>query len=305
MAAAVPDFPYDAAVAELRTIRDLLRFGVTQLQSHQVFFGHGFPDARTEAGYLIAWALHLPPGTLDDHLGASLLRGERKMILDLFRRRVLERVPSPYLTGEAWLGEFSFRVDDRVLIPRSFIADLLGEGLAPWVADPEQVTDALDMCTGSGCLAILLAHAFPAARVEGVDISSGALDVARHNLADYGLQERIALHASDLFASVPPRTYDVIVSNPPYVDQSSMDALPPEYRKEPSLALAGGSDGLDLVRRLIEEASGRLKPGGVLVVEIGHNREALEAAFPDLPFTWLETHAGHEFVFLLTREQLP
>ncbi len=305
MVAATPDFPYDAAVAELRTIRDLLRFGVTQLQSHRVFFGHGFPDARTEAAYLIAWALNLPPGGLDDHLGASLLRSERKTILDLFRRRVLERVPAPYLTGEAWLGEFSFRVDDRVLIPRSFIADLLGEGLAPWVADPVQVTDALDMCTGSGCLAILLAHTFPEARVDGVDVSPGALEVARHNVADYGLEDRVALHASDLFAALPPRTYDVIVSNPPYVDRPSMDALPPEYRQEPSLALAGGDDGLDLVRRLLADAPSRLKPGGILVVEIGHDREALEAAYPDVPFTWLETHAGHEFVFLLTREQLP
>jgi ribosomal protein L3 glutamine methyltransferase len=297
--------PYDAAVAELSTVGDLLRFGITTLAQHEVFFGHGFPDARSEITQLLAWALGLAPDELGDHLQARLLRSERKRVLDLFSRRVCERVPVPYLTGEAWLAGFRFEVDPRVLIPRSFISDLLADSLAPWVDDAGRIAHALDMCTGSGCLAVLMAHAFPEAAIDAVDVSTDALEVARANIVAHGLEERVCVVGSDLFSALDGRHYDLIVSNPPYVNATSMASLPPEYREEPALALAGGEDGLDLVRRLLAEAPRHLAPDGLLVVEIGHNRDALEAAYPRTPFTWLETHAGDEFVFLLTRDQLP
>ncbi len=299
-----PD-PYAAAGAELVTIRDALRFARSRFNGARLAFGHGFPDARTEAAYLIAWALDLPHASFDEHLDARLTREEMGRVIALLRRRAEERVPAPYLTREAWLGDYRFYVDERVLIPRSFIADLLLEGLAPWIAEPGAVRSALDLCTGSGCLAILLAEAFPDARVHGADISDAALAVAVRNVEEYGLAGRIELIRSDLMSGLAEARYDLIVSNPPYVDARSMAELPAEYRHEPDLALAGGADGLDLVRRLLKQASTHLVPGGLLVVEIGHNRAALERAYPDVPFTWLETHAGDEFVFLLHREELP
>jgi ribosomal protein L3 glutamine methyltransferase len=290
---------------ELFTLRDLLRFAISSMSRAEVAHGHGFPDAMAEAVYLIQWFCRLPQDSLGDNLDARLTRTERVAFLDLLHRRVAERVPAPYLTGEAWLGDFRFRVDPRVLIPRSFIAELLLEGLAPWVPDTGGIRRALDLCTGSGCLAILLAHAFPEALVDGVDLAADALDVARMNVADHGVEDRLRLIQSDLFAGLDAQRYDLIVSNPPYVDAPSMDALPREYRHEPSLALAAGRDGLDLVRRILSEARGHLNEGGVLVVEIGHNRAALESAYPDAPFTWLSTHAGDDYVFLLNRDELP
>lgn len=299
-----PD-PYADAAAELGTIRDMLRFAVTRFRANDLAFGHGFPDARAEAAYLIGWMLDLPHADFDLYLDARLTREEIAAIVEILNRRAEERVPSPYLTREAWLGDYRFHVDERVLIPRSFIADLLQDGLAPWVADPESIGSAIDVCTGSGCLAILLAAAFPSARVHGSDISTDALDVARVNVEDYGLGDRIELLQSDLMSGLGNRQYDLIVSNPPYVDAAAMAVLPPEYRHEPALALAGGPDGLDLVRKLLKQAAMHLESGGLLVVEIGHNRGALEAAYPTVPFTWLETHAGDEFVFLLRRDELP
>ena len=296
--------PAAAAVDELRTLRDLVRFGTTAMAQAGVACGHGFPDPATESTVLAAWVLGLPPGDLDRHLDARLLRTERETLVRLLRRRVEERVPLPYLTGEAWLGDFRFRVDPRVLIPRSFIADLVLEGLAPWVADPGSVADALDLCTGSGCLAVLVAHVFPNARVDAVDLSPDALAVASLNVADHGLESRVRLVHSDLFGALAGHRYHLVVSNPPYVDADAMAALPAEYRHEPAMALAAGDDGLDLVRRLLSSAADHLHPGGLLVVEVGHHREAVESLWPRLPFTWLETHAGDGFVFLLTREQL-
>jgi len=299
-----PD-PFDAAGAELVTIRDALRFAVSRFNHDRLAFGHGFPDARTEAAYLIAWALDLPHASFDEHLDARLTRSEMSNVVALLRRRAGERVPAPYLTREAWLGDYRFYVDERVLIPRSFIADLLLESLSPWIADPGSVGLALDLCTGSGCLAILLAEAFPEAQVHAADISEAALAVARRNVEDYGLAGRIELLRSDLMSGLGEARYDLIVSNPPYVDARSMTELPAEYRHEPDVALAGGIDGLDLVHKLLSQAATRLAPGGLLVVEIGHNRAALEQAYPDVPFTWLETHAGNEFVFLLRDDELP
>lgn len=296
---------YAAAASELVSIRDALRFAVSRFHGAALSFGHGFPDARTEAAYLVAWVLDLPHASFDEHLDARLTRQEMAEVIALVRRRVEERKPAPYLTREAWLGDFRFYVDERVLIPRSFISELLLQALAPWVGEPESVRRALDLCTGSGCLAILLAEAFPRAAVDAADLSEAALEVARRNVEDYGLEGRVRLVQSDLMTALGDVQYDVIVSNPPYVDAAAMAALPPEYRHEPVLALEGGTDGLTLVHELLTQARAHLAPGGLLVVEIGHQRETLERAYPDVAFTWLETHAGDEFVFLLRREELP
>ncbi|MEO8039783.1 MAG: 50S ribosomal protein L3 N(5)-glutamine methyltransferase [Betaproteobacteria bacterium] len=296
---------FAAAAEELEAVRDVLRFAVTTFNAAGLAFGHGFADARAEAAYLIAWALDLPHAGFDEYVDARLTRAEIRSVMALLRRRAEERMPSPYLTGEAWLGDYRFHVDERVLVPRSFIADLLFTQLSPWITDPASVRLALDLCTGSGCLAVLLAEAFPEAQVDGVDVSDAALEVAHRNVVDYALQDRVRLIQSDLMNALPEVRYDLIVSNPPYVVAAAMDDLPAEYRREPDLALRGGTDGLDLVRRIIAQAADRLSPGGLLVVEIGYNRAALEAAYPATPFTWLETHAGDDFVFLLTREDLP
>jgi ribosomal protein L3 glutamine methyltransferase len=295
---------FSQAKTQLSTLRDLLRFAVSRFNEANLFFGHGTHNAYDEAAYLILHSLHLPLDTLEPFLDARLTSGELESLLHTLERRVTERIPAAYLTHEAWLGDFRFYVDERVIVPRSFIAELLREQLSPWVEDPEVVTSALDLCTGSGCLAILMAHAFPNAEIDAADLSPDALEVAKRNVADYAMEEQIRLVQSDLFAALEGQRYDVIVSNPPYVNAPSVQALPPEYRHEPEMALGSGEDGLDATRAILRDAPKHLNPGGILVVEIGHNRDTLEAAYPELPFTWLETSAGDEFVFLLRREQL-
>lgn len=290
---------------ELITVRDFLRYAITRFTTAGLFFGHGSDNAWDEAAYLILHALKLPLDQLEPFLDARLLPEERRTLMDLIDRRARERLPVAYLTQEAWLGEYRFYVDERVIVPRSFIAELLEEQLAPWINDPWSIEQALDLCTGSACLAILMATHFPNARVDAVDLSPDALAVAHRNVDDYGLQDRIELISSNLFGALEGRRYDLIVSNPPYVNADSMASLPPEYRREPRMALAGGDDGLDLVRVILERAESHLKPGGLLVVEIGHNRDALETAYPELPFTWLETSAGDQFVFMLRQDELP
>lgn len=295
---------YPRAADELFTLRDWLRFAVSRFEEAGIFFGHGTQNSYDEAAWLLLSALHLPHDTLENFLDAVLTEPERKHLAHLIERRVTERIPTAYLVREAWLGDFRFYVDERVIVPRSFIAELLREQLAPWVDNPEEIVSVADICTGSGCLAILAAHAFPNAEVDAVDISDDALAVARRNITDYGLQDHVAPIKSDMLSALAGKTYDIILSNPPYVDAPSMNALPQEYRQEPDLALASGGDGLDHTHTLLREAAEHLNPGGLLIVEIGHNRDALEAARPDLPFTWLEVSAGDQFVFLLTREQL-
>jgi ribosomal protein L3 glutamine methyltransferase len=295
---------FDQAKTQLSTVRDLLRFAVSRFNEANLFFGHGTQNAYDEAAYLILHTLHLPLDTLEPFLDARLTTGELDGVLHTLERRVKERIPSAYITHEAWLGDFRFYVDERVIVPRSFIAELLREELVPWVENPEEVTAALDLCTGSGCLAILMAHAFPNAEIDAADISPDALEVAKRNVADYALEEQVRLVQSDLFQGLEGQSYDVIVSNPPYVNAPSVRALPQEYLHEPKLALGSGEDGLDATRVILREAPKHLNPGGILVVEIGHNRAALEEAFPDLDFTWLETSAGDEHVFLLRREQM-
>lgn len=296
---------FEQARQELLTLRDLLRFSVSRFNEAGLFFGHGSDNAWDEAVYLLLHTLHLPLERLEPFLDARLTSEERVAALGIIERRVAERIPAAYLTKEAWLGDHRFYVDERVIVPRSFIAELLDEQLSPWIDDPWAVGSVLDLCTGSGCLAILAAHAFPEAVVDAVDISPDALAVAARNVADYGLESRLQLVQSDVFAAIPGKRYDVIISNPPYVNAESMAVLPREYRCEPELALASGEDGLDLVRTLLAEAHEHLNPGGLLIVEIGHNREDLEAAFPNTPFTWLDTAAGDQYVFLLRREELP
>lgn len=297
---------YDDARAQLRTVRDLLRFAVTRFEAADLFYGHGSDNAWDEAAYLVHHALHLPLERIEAFLDARLTAAERGTVLNMLRRRVEERVPAAYLTGEAFLGPYRFRVDERVIVPRSFIGELMIDGdLAPWIDDPETVENVLELCTGSGCLAIVAAHTFPNAKVDAVDLSTDALEVARLNVADYGLEDTITLYHSDLYQALPQKRYDLILSNPPYVNAPSMATLPEEYRREPEMALAGGEDGLDLVHTILHEAPRFLTENGLLVVEIGHNRDDLEAAYPDTPFTWLETESGNQFVFLLNAADLP
>ena len=248
--------------------------------------------------------LKLPPDKLEPFFDARLTSSERDAVLNVIERRVRERIPAAYLTNEAWLGEHKFYVDQRVIVPRSFIAELLREELDPWVADAEAIESVLDLCTGSGCLAILAALTFPHAVIDAVDLSSDALEVARRNVDDYALADRIELIRSNLFDELDDRHYDLVISNPPYVTAKSMSALPQEYLREPAMALASGIDGLDHVRTILREAPNYLNEGGLLVVEVGFNREGVEAAFPDLPLTWAETSAGDGVVFLVTREEL-
>ncbi len=287
----------------VRTVRDLVRYAVSAFNRAELSFGHGTDNAYDEAVYLVLHSLHLPLDRLEPFLDAALSPAEIEAALTLIQARIEKRLPAAYLTNEAWLGEFRFYVDERVIVPRSHISELLQEQLSPWITDPEAVGRCLDLCTGSGCLAILLAHAFANAAVDATDLSEDALQVARRNVSDYGLGQRIDLRQCDLFGSLDAR-YDVIVSNPPYVDAETMAALPAEYRAEPSVALAAGKDGLDIIRRIIDRAADYLTPDGVLVVEVGHDRPALERAYPDLPFVWLETRAGADFVFLLTAGDL-
>ena len=295
---------FSEASASLKTLRDCLRFAVSRFHEGELFFGHGSETAYDEAAYLILHTLHLPLDKLEPFLDATLTQSEIYDVLNIIEKRVEQRVPAAYLTHQALLGDMSFYVDERVIVPRSFIAELLREQLFPWVENPDDVTSVLDMCTGSGCLAILAAHAFPYAAIDAADLSADALDVAQYNVSDYGLEDRITLIESDLFTKLQGKRYDIIISNPPYVDAPSVEALPQEYLHEPQLALGSGADGLDATRVILKNAAEHLNDGGMLLVEIGHNRDALEAAFPHLPFTWLDVSAGDEFVFMLRREDL-
>jgi len=287
------------------TMRDLLRYAVSRFNAAKLFFGHGSSNALDEAAYLILHTLHLPLDKIDPYLDARLLPEEIQDVLNVIERRTTDRVPAAYITNEAWLGTYRFYVDERVIVPRSFIAELIPEYFSPWVSDPEAITDILELCTGSGCLPIMLADAFPQAHVDTADISSDALAVAQRNVDEYELQDRITLYTSDLYQQLPQKKYDMIISNPPYVNSASMEKLPKEYLHEPQIALGGGSDGMDLVRTIIMHAKSHLTENGILMVEIGNERAYAEAAFPDLPFTWLSTSAGDDMVFLLTADQLP
>ncbi len=292
------------AIQELHTLRDLLRYAVSRFNAAGLSFGHGSDNAWDEAVYLLLHALHLPLDTLDPFLDARLLPEERQRCLALLERRVSERLPAAYLTGEAWLQGHRFKVDPRVIIPRSPISELLADGLSPWIEDPDSVDYVLDLCTGSGCLAVLAALAFPNAQVDAVDLSEQALEVADQNIELSGLDGRIATHCSDLFDQLPECEYQLILCNPPYVNSRSMQTLPQEYRHEPAMALAGGEDGMDLVRRLLRDAPAFMAPDGLLVLEIGNEYANFIAAFPELDPVWLSTANTEDHILMLTRDQL-
>ena len=292
-------------LAELVTLRDWLRYAVTRFNRSSLHFGHGCTDAYDEAVWLLLHTLALPLDRLEPFLDACITAEEREQLFEAIERRTTERIPTAYLVNEAWLGDFRFYVDSRVIVPRSFFAELLGDGLSPWLPEHGEVREALDLCTGSGCLAILMAHVFPNARVVGADLSDDALAVAQRNVEDYGLQAQVELVKTDVFSGLAGRRFDLIVSNPPYVTRESMDALPAEYLHEPRMALAAGEDGMDVVRRIIAGARAHLTPDGVLAVEVGHNRDLVEAAFPDLPLVWLPTSGGDDMVFLVQACDLP
>ncbi len=289
----------------LCSVRDLIRYGVSRFNEAKLFFGHGSDNAWDEAVYLVLFALHLPPDQLEPFMDARVLPQERERALSLIDLRCEQRLPAPYLTHEAWLQGFRFHVDQRVIVPRSPIAELLMNQLSPWISDPYEVTGILDLCTGSGCLAIIAAHQFPEAFVDATDISRDALDVAVINVAQHGMDDRLNLHHGSLYDPLPVAArYDLIISNPPYVNTTSMGKLPAEYRHEPRLALAGGDDGMDIVRTIIEQAPAHLSDEGLLVIEIGHERAFFEAAFPELEPIWLDTAEASDQILLLSRGQL-
>jgi len=292
------------ASGELLTLLDYVRFAVSRFKESKLVFAHGTADPVTEAAFLVCEALHLNPAAhFEGFAYARLTAAEGKHILDLINRRVTTRKPAAYLVNKIYMRGLPFYVDERVIVPRSFIGELLDshfagdQSEAASLIDPHEVESVLDLCTGSGCLAILAARHFPNAAIDAVDISKEALAVAARNVADYGLEDRITLHRGDLFTPLGERRYDLIISNPPYVDAEGMASLPPECRAEPKLALNGGADGLDLVRRILDEAAAHLTPAGGLLCEIGRGRENLEAAYPQLPLLWLDTEDSEAEVF--------
>ncbi|PPC80294.1 MAG: 50S ribosomal protein L3 N(5)-glutamine methyltransferase [Hyphomicrobium sp.] len=294
-----------SAADELLTIRDWLRYGVSAFNDAKLVFGHGTDNALDEAAFLILSALHLPIDTLDPWLDCRLAQSERVRVRDLIAARIATRKPAAYLTQTAYIQGRKFYVDERVIVPRSFIGELIcQDSLAAVVTDADAISSVLDLCTGSGCLAILAAEAFPNASVDASDISSDALAVARRNVDDYDLAARVQLIQSDLFSMLPTRRYDLIISNPPYVTEASVATFAAEYQSEPLLAHLGGPDGLDLVRVILKHARDYLAPNGILVIEIGAGRDALEAAYPSLPFIWLDTETSEGEVFALTAEDL-
>ena len=290
-------------ILELMTFRDMVRWGASQFNAAGLHFGHGNTNAWDEALYLVRYALHLSPLEDQHVIDARLLPSEKKQIAALFERRIGERKPAPYLTHESWFAGLSFYVDERVIIPRSPIAELIQQEFSPWL-DGQEVSMILDLCTGSGCIAIACAFAFPGSEVDAVDISKDALAVANQNIKRYQLEDTVHLVQSDLFDNLLPKQYGLIVCNPPYVDAQEMAALPPEYKHEPNLALAGGEDGLDSVERILKKAADYLAPEGVLIVEVGASEAAAQTRFADYPFTWLTLERGGQGIFLLTREQL-
>ena len=293
------------APGELQTIRDWLRFAVTSFNQAELSYGHGTSNALDEAAFLILSTLALEPDSLETWGQCRLTATESAAVSAIIARRIETRKPASYLTQSAWIGPHKFYVDERVIVPRSFIGELIcRDGLASIVEEPEIIASVLDLCTGSGCLAILAALAFPDARVDASDISADALDVARRNVADYELGDRITLHKADLYDGLPSATYDLVIANPPYVTAAAVKAFPPEYRAEPELAHLGGDDGLAIVHRILSQARERLSPCGTLIVEIGDGRERLEFARPDLPFLWLDTETSEGEVFALSAADL-
>ena len=290
--------------AQLTTIRDYIRWAASRFNEAGLFFGHGTASATDEAAMLVLHAIHQPYDLPAGYFNCVLDSSERVAILALLERRITERKPASYLTQQAWFAGLPFYVDERVLVPRSPFAELIEQRFEPWLDDPDAVTDVLDLCTGSGCIAIATALAFPDARVDAVDISPDALAVARINVDRHDLADYVNLLQSDLFGAIGSKKYDLIVSNPPYVSHAEWAALPLEYHAEPRIGLESGETGLDCVNTILKQAKAHLKPGGLLIVEVGSSAEALEAAYPQLPFCWIDFERGGDGVFVLSYDQL-
>jgi ribosomal protein L3 glutamine methyltransferase len=292
------EHPFERVPDQLATLRDFVRWGASRFVAGGLSFGHGTANAYDESLALVLHAVHLDHNVPETILDARLTPAEQRDVLALFKRRVEERIPLAYLMGKAWFAGLEFTVDERVLVPRSPIAELIESGFEPWLGG-RAVHRILDLCTGSGCIAIACAHAFPEAEVDAVDLSADALAVAAINVERYGLQAQVKLFQSDLFAALGERRYDLIVSNPPYVDAADMAALTPEFKHEPELGLAAGDDGLDIVRRMLVDASNHLEPDGMMAVEVGNSAPALCASYPEIEFIWPEFERGGDGVFLL------
>lgn len=290
-------------IDHLITMGDFVRWGASRFNEAGLTFGHGTDNAQDEAFHLVTYALHLPHEIPPYMIETRLIREERIAVYELLQNRVTTRLPAPYLTHQAWFAGIPFYVDERVLVPRSPIAELIEVGFEPWV-DSNRVEDILDLCTGSGCIAIASAFAYPHAHVDATDLSAEALEVAHKNVEQHHVMDQVRLIEGDLFQGLENRKYDVIVSNPPYVDAEDMAALTEEYKHEPVMGLAAGKDGLDIVRRILKQAGDYLKPGGILIVEVGNSAAALVESYPDVPFTWLEFERGGHGVFLLTTDQV-
>ena len=296
-------YSQEEVIQSLHTITDFIRYGASRFKQAELFYGHGNVSAVDEAAFLVLHTLNLEPDTHSVYFTANLTEAEKLAVYNILERRATEKIPAAYLTNEAWFAGMSFYVDERVLVPRSPIAELIQHHFQPWV-HADEVEQILDLCTGSGCIAIACAAYFPQAEVDAVDISEDALDVALQNIERHGMIEQVNIIQSDLFSNLKDRQYDIIVSNPPYVDADDLSNMPQEFRAEPELGLAAGEDGLDLVVPMLEQASQHLYPGGILIVEVGNSDIALQACFPDLPFYWLEFEHGGHGVFMLTKEQL-
>jgi ribosomal protein L3 glutamine methyltransferase len=300
----VVQFNTEEIINDLHTLSDFLRFGMSRFHEADLFFGHGTDNAWDEAVSLVLYALHLPGNLSDNLLGARLVETEKREILALFARRINERIPAAYITHQAYFCQLPFYVDERVLVPRSPIGELIQAKFSPWIAADRPVHGILDLCTGSGCIAIACAYAFPDAEVDALDLSEEALEVAEINIHNHELNEQVIPIKSDLFSSVQGHTYDLIVSNPPYVDAEDMEDLPDEFKHEPSMGLACGNDGLDLVRKILAQAAEHLNDDGLLICEVGNSMVHVQDVYPEVPFTWLEFEHGGFGVFMLTKAQL-
>lgn len=290
-------------IDEVNSLRDMIYFGAEQFEQAELYYGHGSDNALDEAAYLAFFALDIPPDFSDDELNTSLSKEDIHKIDILYSKRIATKQPASYLTHQAWFAGLSFYVNKDVLVPRSPIAELIAEKFQPWL-EPDKVTRILDLCTGSGCIAIACAKAFSHAKVDAADISTKALDVAKINRDNHELNSRLDIIESDLFNQLNDRRYDLIVSNPPYVDAEDMSNLPDEYKHEPELGLAAGDTGLDLVIPMLRDAKHHLKPDGVIIVEVGNSEQALAERFPHVPFMWLSFEHGGEGVFMLEAKDI-
>ena len=294
----------DEITTQLKTVGDYIRWAISMFGRHQVFYGHGTDNAWDEALHLVLGSLDLPLDTRPELLASRLTNEEKLFVFDQVKRRVVERVPTPYLLGKAWFAGLKFSINQNVLIPRSPFAELIDQYYSPWWAEGIEPSSILDLCAGSGCIGIASAMVFPSAKVDLVELSDEAIAVAEYNIDQFELRDRVTCYRSNLFQALHGQQYDLIVSNPPYVDQKDLSAMPEEFQHEPGMALGAGHDGLDIVKRILQESVDFLSEDGILLVEVGNSQVALEKQFPEVPFTWLEFERGGHGVFMLTAQQL-